>query len=97
MTVAEDNVTLLRVKAPASVPAQGGNGGGDDLRERLAALEERTKHLATSEKLEQVRTEVEQVKTEVAKTNTGLDYMKWILGLVAAGILLILGKLFFAQ
>lgn len=84
----KDNVTQLRPEEPSSSPvSSSGSGGGDDYGERLAILEERTRHLATSAELGQVR-------TEVAKANVGLGYMKWILGVIAAGILLILGKLF---
>ena len=72
---------------PKVLAPQDKSAGSSDFEERLAALEERTKHLATS-------AEVEQLRTEVAKANAGLDYMKWILGVIAAGLLLILGKLF---
>lgn len=94
MKVAEDNVTPIRKREPASAPApQGGNGGGNNFGERLATLEERVRHLATS-------AEVEKVRTEVAKVGTSVEYLKWMLGIIGTAVLLILGilgKWFFAQ
>lgn len=91
MNVAEDNVTPFRSRVPASAPApQGGNGGGGNFGERLAALEGQVRHLATS-------AEVEKVRTEVAKVGTSVEYLKWILGIIVGGVLLILGRLFFVQ
>ena len=83
-----DNVTQLRPEEPSSVPStQGGNGGGDNFGEKLATLEERVRHLATS-------AEVEKVRTEVAKVATSVDYLKWMIATIIGGILLIIGKLF---
>ena len=90
MNVAEDNVTSIRPKVPASAPVpQGGNGGGDNYGERLASLEEQVRHLATS-------AEVEKVRTEVAKVATSVDYLKWMIATIIGGILIIIGRLFLA-
>lgn len=87
MNTAEDRAKE-RWEEPSSSPApSSGNGGGSDVGERLATLEERVRHLATS-------AEVEQVKTGVAKVETSAEYLKWMVGIIIAGILLILGKLF---
>ena len=92
MTVAEDNVTLFSVKAPASVPAQGGNGGGDGFGERLAALEERVRHLATSAEVEKVNTKVEKVSAEIASLRWFIGILVGLFGILVSGILF---KLFF--
>lgn len=100
MNAAEERARQRWAKSPASAVVHGGSGGGgnDNFGERLAALEERVKHLATSEKLEQVRTEVEQVKTEVAKVSAEIVSLRWFLGILVGifGILVsgILFKLF---
>ncbi len=66
-----------------STPRRGsGNGGGDGTSERLARLEERVNHLATSSDLEKVVTNVEKLRGEVG-------ILKWICGLIAGGVGLI--------
>ncbi len=64
-----------------------GNGGGDGTSERLARLEERVNHLATSAELEKVVTNVEKLRGEVGM-------LKWICGLIAGGVIAALFKLF---
>ena len=62
------------LELPPSAPAPpGAGGGGNNHGERLSALEERTKHLATSAEIKEVRIEIEQVRAEVTKVNTGMD------------------------
>lgn len=99
MSAAEDKAKERWSEPPIALASQGGNGGSDNFGERLAALEERTRHLATSEKLEQVRTEVERVNTKVEKVSTEIVSLRWFLGILIGifSILVsgILFKLFF--
>ncbi len=46
----QDNVVPLR-----TVKSSGGNGGGDDIRERLARLEEKVGHLASKEDVQKIK------------------------------------------
>ena len=46
----KDNVIYIR-----EAPGSGGNGGGSDVRERLAKLEERTEHSATKEDIQKLK------------------------------------------
>ena len=104
MNVAKGNVTPFKSRVPASAPApQGGNGGGDNFGERLATLEERVGHLATSKEVEQVRTEIAKAGAEIAKVDTGVrdvkeqakGHMKWILLIMSTLITLLAASLFF--
>lgn len=88
---------------PSSPTSPGGNGGGgSDVGERLATLEERTRHLATSAEVKEVRIEIEQVRVEVARASTGIDNvrgsmtemrgeMKWINRWIIGTLITLLG------
>ena len=63
-----DNVVPISSSSAEGQPLGGGGGFG----ERLARIEERVKHLATSEDLQKLRGE--------------LNIIKWILGILVAAI-----------
>ena len=72
-TIEGSNVLELPPSAPAP---PGAGGGGNNYGERLSALEERTRHLATSAEVKEVRIEIEQVRVEVARASTVIDNVK---------------------
>ena len=59
---------------------------------RLAKVEEAQRHLATRTDVEKVRTELQEVRAdlreEVAGIKATVQGQRWVLGLVAAGVLI---------
>ena len=70
----DSNVLPFGQPSPSS-----GNGGGGNFGERLAKIEERIQHLATTAAMQKVLTETEKVKSE-------LMVIKWILGILVVGL-----------
>lgn len=75
-----DNVVPISSSSAEGQPLGGGNGGGGGFGERLARIEERVKHLATSEDLQKVVTSVEKMRGE-------LNIIKWIFGIFVIAII----------
>ena len=76
----DDRDNIVSISSAEGPPLGGGNGGGGRFGERLSRIEERVKHLATSEDLQKVVTSVEKLRGE-------LNIIKWILGLLLAAII----------
>lgn len=74
-------------RPPEPVHGSGGGNGYGDFRERLATLEEKSRHLATKE-------DVGDLKVSVEKLRSQFELVKWMLGIVIAGVSLALYRLF---
>ena len=84
MNNSNSNVRDIRSGTPQGIS---GNGGGNHTSERLARLEERVNHLATSAQLQKTNTNIEKLRGEVG-------ILKWMGGLIVLGIVPVIIKLF---
>ena len=66
------NVHNHDFETPGRVAQTGGNGGGNDLGERIARLETEMKHLATKEDIQSMRTDIEKAINTQLKWGVGI-------------------------
>ena len=90
-------------KLPSGTPQgkYGNGGGGDSTVKRLARLEERVNHLATSSQLQETITIVEKLRGEVGilRGEVGIlrgevGILNWIGGIIAIGVISAVVKLY---
>ena len=66
------NVHKHDFERPGPVAQTGGNGGGNDLGERITKLETEMKHLATKEDIQSIRTDIEKAINAQLKWGIGI-------------------------
>lgn len=84
MSKFEKDSNVLPFGQPSS---SSGNGGGGNFGERLARIEERIQHLATTAEMKEVLTEIEKAKSQ-------FTIIKWLLGILVVALVSIATRFF---
>lgn len=73
------NPSIIGFPSPAQAPKGNGGGGGNgkEVLQRLTALEERTRHLATKEDLAELKSLISEKEAKQTK---------WLIGIISAAL-----------